>query len=42
MFAVGKSGRLQGLEEKIRERETPSDRKPIAEFAFEGDFPGVD
>ena len=42
LFAVGKPGRVQELEEKMREREMPSDRKPIAEFAFEGDFPSVD
>ena len=39
MIAVGKPGRLEDLEEKIREREVPSDRKPVAEFAFEGGFP---
>ena len=39
MIAVGKPGRVEDLEEKMREREVPSARKPINEFAFEGHFP---
>ena len=42
MIAVGRPGRVEDLEEKIREREVPSPRKPVAEFAFEGDFPRPD
>ena len=36
MIAVGRPGRLQDLDESLRERERPSDRKPANELAFEG------
>lgn len=39
MIAVGRLGDPATLPEKLRDRETPSPRKPIAEFAFEGGFP---
>ena len=39
MIAVGKPGRVEDLDEKTREREVPSGRKPVQEFAFEGCFP---
>lgn len=38
MFALAKLGKKEDLPEKIRERETPSDRKPIKEVVFEGNF----
>lgn len=36
MAAVGKRGRKDELDPKLREREEPSDRKPLSEVAFEG------
>ena len=36
---VGRGGPIETLDEKLREREVPSDRKPIAEFAFRGGWP---
>lgn len=39
MFAVGKMGNKDELPESLREREKPSDRKPIKDFVFEGMFP---
>ena len=36
MIAVGRPGRTEDLDESLREREQPSDRKPASEFAFEG------
>lgn len=39
MFAVGKLGNPADLSEKLREREKPSDRKPLKEIVFEGSFP---
>lgn len=36
---IGRFGALELLDEKLRAREVPSDRKPLAEIAFEGDFP---
>ena len=36
---LGKVGSLDVLDEKLRAREAPSDRKPVSEFAFAGDFP---
>jgi nitroreductase len=39
MVAVGRPGRREDLPESLREREVPSGRKPIGEFAFEGEFP---
>ncbi|MCI0331679.1 MAG: nitroreductase family protein [Planctomycetes bacterium] len=38
MFAVGQPGELADLPEKLRERETPSDRKPVEEIICEGKF----
>lgn len=39
MVAVGRPGPREELPEKLRERETPSDRKPVREIAFEGRMP---
>jgi nitroreductase len=36
---IGRVGPLDVLDEKLQGRETPSDRKPVADFAFAGDFP---
>jgi nitroreductase len=36
---IGRTGSLDVLDEKNRAREKPSDRRPIAEIAFAGDFP---
>jgi len=36
MFAIGKRGGKSSLPEPLREKEAPSQRKKIAEFAFEG------
>jgi nitroreductase len=36
---IGRVGDIATLDEKLREREVPSDRKPIAEFAFRGGWP---
>ena len=38
-IAVGKQGDKALLPQALQEREAPSDRKPIEEFAFKGDFP---
>jgi Nitroreductase len=38
-IAVGRLGDPATLPESMREREKPSDRKPVAEFAFAGGFP---
>lgn len=38
MFAVGKPGDPQQLPEKLQKGEEPNGRKPVAEFAFEGEF----
>ena len=38
MFAVGKKAAKETLPEDLREREFPSGRKKIEEFAFEGSF----
>ncbi|MGI9598625.1 MAG: nitroreductase family protein [Acidimicrobiales bacterium] len=35
-FVIGHQGDKSQLEEKYQEREQPSDRKPVAEFAFKG------
>lgn len=40
MVAIGKPGKKEDLPEKLQEREFPSDRKKIEEFAFEGKFVG--
>ncbi|HEV7424288.1 MAG TPA: nitroreductase family protein [Candidatus Paceibacterota bacterium] len=39
MIAVGKHGKVEDLPEPLREREAPSDRKPLQEIVFEGKFP---
>ena len=36
MIAVGRPGRIEDLDESLRERERPSDRRPVREFALEG------
>jgi nitroreductase len=36
---IGRAGALDLLDEKNRARETPSDRRPVGETAFAGDFP---
>ncbi len=42
MLAVGHPGDPADLPEALRERELPSERKPLSEVAFEGRFdPGV-
>ena len=38
---IGRMGGIETLDEKLREREVPSDRKPIAEFAFRGAWPSA-
>jgi nitroreductase len=38
MIAVGHPGRVEDLPEKLRERETPSDRLPLEAIAVEGRF----
>ncbi len=35
-FAVGQQGNAADLPESLREREAPSDRKPLAEVSYEG------
>lgn len=37
--ALGRMGDPTMLDEKLRAREVPSGRKPVADFAFEGAFP---
>ena len=37
--AIGRIADKSILPETLRAREAPSDRKPIADFAFEGRFP---
>jgi nitroreductase len=39
MVAVGVPGDPDALPERLRKRETPSARRPVREFAFEGAFP---
>jgi hypothetical protein len=36
---VGRAGDIETLDEKLREREVPSDRKPVSDFAFRGAWP---
>jgi nitroreductase len=38
MFAAGRPGPLSNLPEPMRDREQPSDRKPVEEFICEGAF----
>ena len=37
--AIGRPGPAEALPEDLRSREAPSDRRPLAESAFEGRFP---
>jgi len=37
--AIGRIGDPAILDDKLRARETPSDRKPLADFVFRGGFP---
>jgi nitroreductase len=36
---IGRVGAIESLEEKLRAREVPSDRKPVGDFAFQGEWP---
>jgi nitroreductase len=36
---VGRGGDVATLDEKLQAREVPSDRKPVGEFAFRGEWP---
>jgi nitroreductase len=38
MAVIGKPGRKEDLPEKLRERETPNDRRKLAETVFEGPY----
>lgn len=38
MVAIGKKGKKEDLPPDLQERETPSDRKPLAELIMEGGF----
>lgn len=38
-FVIGRIAPVETLDERFREREKPSDRKAIGEFAFAGNFP---
>lgn len=38
MLAIGKKGKKEDLPPDLQERETPSDRKPLAELIMEGGF----
>jgi len=38
MIAIGKHGEIEDLPEPLREREVPSDRKPLNEIVFENKF----
>ena len=38
MLAIGKPGKKEDLPKELQEREKPSDRKPLNEIAFEGEF----
>ena len=40
-FIVGRPGSVADLPEDLQEREKPSQRRPVAEFAFEGALPAV-
>ncbi len=39
VYAVGRKADPAGLPEELRIRELPSDRRPLEELAFEGEFP---
>jgi hypothetical protein len=36
---VGRGGDIATLDETLRAREVPSDRKPVSDFAFRGEWP---
>jgi nitroreductase len=38
MVAVGRRASVEALDQELREMESPSDRRPLAEIAFEGTF----
>jgi hypothetical protein len=38
---IGRVGDIETLDEKLRAREVPSDRKPVSEFAFRGGWPSA-
>lgn len=38
MCAIGRPGKKEDLPEQMQEKETPSGRKPVSEFIFEGTF----
>ena len=38
MIAIGKHGKIEDLPEPLQAREQPSDRKPLEEIIFEGNF----
>jgi hypothetical protein len=38
MVAVGRRAAAEALDQELREMETPSDRRPLAEIALEGSF----
>ena len=40
MIAIGKPGKIEELPEPLREREKPSNRKPLEEIVFEGKYRG--
>ena len=39
MIAIGKHGNIADLPEKLQAREAPSQRKPLSEIVFKGEFP---
>ena len=41
MYAIGRPGRLKIFDPELQKREVPSDRKRVAEIAFEGTFKQV-
>jgi hypothetical protein len=38
MIAIGKPGDIKNLPSELQTKETPSDRKKVEEFIFEGIF----
>lgn len=38
LYAIGKQGNVEDLDPELQEKEHPSDRKRVVEFAFEGTF----
>jgi len=38
MFAIGKPGKKEDMPEDLQKMESPSSRKPVSEFIFEGKF----